>query len=68
LEKSSLPGSFRWADKEAPETINSPDELKRAIREAVEWYNNSPHEALKNISPKRRLRRQKGANPTMQSG
>jgi transposase InsO family protein len=30
---------------------NSPDELQRAIQEAVEWYNNRPHEALQNVSP-----------------
>lgn len=30
---------------------NSPDELQKAIEEAVEWYNNRPHEALQNVSP-----------------
>ena len=29
----------------------SPDELERAIREAIERYNSTPHEALKNVSP-----------------
>ena len=29
----------------------SPDELKKAIDEAVKEYNNRPHEALKNVSP-----------------
>jgi transposase InsO family protein len=32
-------------------TFNSPDELQKAIEEAVEWYNNRPHEALQNVSP-----------------
>jgi len=27
------------------------EELKKAIDEAVEEYNNRPHEALKNVSP-----------------
>ena len=29
----------------------SPDELRQAIREAIETYNETPHEALKNVSP-----------------
>lgn len=29
----------------------SPEELKRAIEKAVEEYNQTPHEALKNVSP-----------------
>ena len=32
-------------------SYNSPDELQKAIRQAVEWYNNRPHEALQNVSP-----------------
>lgn len=29
----------------------SPDELEAAIREGIDSYNNTPHEALKNVSP-----------------
>jgi transposase InsO family protein len=32
-------------------TYYSPDELRKALKEAVDWYNNRPHEALKNVSP-----------------
>jgi hypothetical protein len=29
----------------------SPDELEAAIRDGIDTYNNTPHEALKNVSP-----------------
>jgi transposase InsO family protein len=29
----------------------SPDELRRALKEAIDTYNATPHEALKNVSP-----------------
>ena len=30
---------------------DSPDKLQQALRQAVEWYNNRPHESLHNVSP-----------------
>ena len=30
---------------------DSPDKLQQALRNAVKWYNNRPHESLQNVSP-----------------
>jgi putative transposase len=32
-------------------SYDSPDKLQQALREAVDWYNNRPHESLQNVSP-----------------